>query len=157
MKLRKPYQSRLLGGTETWNGLVPQPRVVDEKFRMSILGVSTPSPTSDPLVQGSSARKINPHNFCCKNQWVTLSQCKKLMESQAVPLKNPHTDLLRFNPSEFQHQGRSLKGTSGILRGSWETSFPQREMWAEAIVPFLNPPPATEPQSLQAGTITKTP
>ena len=35
-----------------------------------------------------------------------------------LPLENPHTDLLRHTPSELQHQGSSLKGTSSIKGGN---------------------------------------
>ena len=38
--------------------------------------------------------------------------------SKQFPLKNPYTDLLRLTPSEIQHWGSSLKGTSGIQRRS---------------------------------------
>ena len=41
-----------------WNGLVPHPHVVDKN-----LGVRIPSPTPGPPAQGSSDRKISPHNF----------------------------------------------------------------------------------------------
>ena len=44
-----------------------------------------------------------------------LSLWKKLLEPQAVPLKEPHMGLLRLSPSELQHQGGSLKGTGGVL------------------------------------------
>ena len=72
-------------------------------------------------------------------------------------------DLLRLTPSELQHRGRSLEGTSGI-HGGPEVSgtktaaggqhFSQIERWAEAIVPFLSPS-STEPQSWQVGAISE--
>ena len=39
---------------------------------------------------------------------------RKFLESQAIPLKGPHRDLLRLPPSELQHGGSSLKGTRDI-------------------------------------------
>ena len=44
------------------NRLVPNPHVEDMKWR-DILGARDPSSTPDHPVQGSSARKISPHNF----------------------------------------------------------------------------------------------
>ena len=77
------------------------------KFRRDISGARSPSPTPGPPAQGSSNRKISPHNFC-KNQW-GLSPQKKLLESQAVPLKQP-THGFRLTPSEFQYCGSIMKG-----------------------------------------------
>ena len=42
---------------------------------------------------------------------------EEISRSQAVPL-NPHTNILRLTPSELQHWGSSLKGTSGIQGGT---------------------------------------
>ena len=39
---------------------------------------------------------------------------KKLLESQAAPLKEPKLDLFRLTPSEIYYWGSSLKGTDGI-------------------------------------------
>ena len=61
------------GGEEMWNGLVPEPCVLDIKWR-DILGARDPSPTPDHKAQGSSARKITSG---CKNQW-GLDQQKKV-------------------------------------------------------------------------------
>ena len=51
----------------------------------------SPSPTPGLAAQGSSARKISPHNFWLQNSKVVggLSQQKKLLDPQAVPLKEP--------------------------------------------------------------------
>ena len=76
--------------------------------------------------------------------------------------KNPHMNLLRLTPSELQHWGSRLKGTSATQEETEDsgskvsTAFSQAEGWAEAIIPFLNPSP-TEPQSQQAGAISETP
>ena len=45
-----------------WNRLVLNPHMVEIKWR-DISGARDPSPTPDHLAQGSSARKISPHNF----------------------------------------------------------------------------------------------
>ena len=42
--------------------LIPNPHVVDIKQR-DVLGAREPSSTPDHPAQGSSARKISPHNF----------------------------------------------------------------------------------------------
>ena len=77
----------------------------------------SPSSIVGPPAQGFSARKISPHNFCQQNP-AGIDQCKKLLESQAVPLKEPTMDLLRLTPFELQHWGSSLKDTSGIQIGT---------------------------------------
>ena len=65
-------------------------------------------------------------------------------------LKGPYTNLLRLTDSEFQCWGSSLKGTrdieggtgiSGIRPRIGQLVFFQREVLAEAIVPFLSPSP----------------
>ena len=50
------------------------------------LGGRSPRPTPGPPAQVASARKISAHTSGCKNQW-GLNQEKKLLEPQAVPLK----------------------------------------------------------------------
>ena len=65
-------------------------------------------------------------------------------------LKGLHMDLLGFTPSELQHQGSSLKGTSG-RQGGTEVSgirvraggsfFPYRKL-AVASIPSVNPLPS---------------
>ena len=63
MKLKKPLPSRLVGGVETWNRLVPYPRVVDKNpggiSRVWGVQLHTKSCTA----QASSAKKISPHDF----------------------------------------------------------------------------------------------
>ena len=72
MELKKPHLPRLVGGAQTWNRLVPHPRTVD-KIQQAYLGVRSPSPTPGPPTQGSSTRKINPHNFWLQKQVVIES------------------------------------------------------------------------------------
>ena len=59
-------------------------------------------------------------------------------------------DLLRLTPSELQHCGSSLKGARDTWGGTElfgtrmrarEATFSQTEVLAEAIAPFLRPPP----------------
>ena len=54
--------------------------------------VKDPSHIPDHPAQGSSAKKISPHNLCCKNQW-GCRQWKKLQDSQEPPLKGPTMNL----------------------------------------------------------------
>ena len=62
-ELRKPHPSRLIGGVQTWNRLVPYPCVVNKNSG----GISQERGVSDahqaPLNPGSNARKRSPHNF----------------------------------------------------------------------------------------------
>ena len=53
MELKKLQPSRLVGGAQRQN-----------RLGRDILGGGSPNPTPGPPVQGSSARKISPHNFC---------------------------------------------------------------------------------------------
>ena len=57
-KLKKPHPSRMVGGAQMWNGLVPHPHVV--KIREDYLRSEKSQPHTRPSTQGSSARKINP-------------------------------------------------------------------------------------------------
>ena len=84
--LKKPHSSRWVGGAETWRrGGKAQSRGVTQshgsgverqqngqshihmwwiKIKREISGARDPSPKQDnPAAQGSSARKINSHNF----------------------------------------------------------------------------------------------
>ena len=62
MELKKTPPSGLVGGAQTQNRLVPYLYMVD-KNSGGISRVRSPNPTSGPPAQGSSVRKINPHNF----------------------------------------------------------------------------------------------
>ena len=61
-ELMKPHPLRLVEGVQMQTGLVSHPCVVD-KFGRDISEAKSPSHTSGPPAQGSSARKISPHNF----------------------------------------------------------------------------------------------
>ena len=54
------------------NGLVPHPRVVDKNLGGIFWEQGVPAPYQAPA-QGSSARKISPHNFWLQNQAGTES------------------------------------------------------------------------------------
>ena len=89
------------------------------KMRRVTSGGKDLSPNPDHTAQGSSARKKNPHNSGCKNEW-GLGQQNKLPDLQKTPFKkNTRTqNLPRPTPSGIQHQGNSQKDTSHIRRVS---------------------------------------
>ena len=66
--MKKPHSSRWVSGAETLRREEQQNEqshihVWWIKIRRYTLGVSDPSPSPDHTAQGSSAKKINPHNF----------------------------------------------------------------------------------------------
>ena len=67
------------------------------KIGKVISGATGPSPTSGPPDQDSSAKKLSPHQFWLQTQ-LGLSQWKKLLDPQAVPLEEP-THGLTFSDS----------------------------------------------------------
>ena len=83
------------------------------------MGVKSPRPRQVSPAQGSSDRKISPYTF-----WLQKPVGTQLVEetsgvTSSSPLKvHTWTHILRFTPSELQHWGRSLKGTSGIQKGN---------------------------------------
>ena len=96
-----------------WAG--PSPTCGELNIGRDILGARSSSPIPGPIAQGSSARKISPYNFWLqKPEGIDL---EKLLEPQAVPLKEP-THRLTYSDSlpELQHQGNSLKSTREKLR-----------------------------------------
>ena len=102
MELKKPHPSRLVVGAQTWNGFVQHSRVVD-KNSGGISWERGGQPHDRPPAQGSSARKISPHNFWLKKP-AGIELWKKFLEPQAVPLKEPthgltYSDLLLLNSS----------------------------------------------------------
>ena len=70
------------------NRLAPHPRVVDKNSGGLSQEPGVPAPHQAPPAQGSNARRVSPQNFWLQTP-VGLSQWKKLLESQAVPLKGP--------------------------------------------------------------------
>ena len=61
--IKEETTSRLVGGMETKNGLVPHSHVVGKNPEGYLGSKGTQSHTRLLPVQGSSARKISPHNF----------------------------------------------------------------------------------------------
>ena len=112
------------------------------------MGVRSPSSTTQgPPAPGSNDTKVNTHNFWLKKPAGIESVEETAGSPKQFLLKNPHTDLLRLNPSELQHQGSSLKGSSSIegetevsvikaSRGQcpFSKSYPHR---AGKLVPYL--------------------
>ena len=70
------------------NGLVPHLCVWWIKIRRNISGARSPSPNLVPPTQGSSVRKISPHNFWLQKP-VDIESEEEILESQAVPPKEP--------------------------------------------------------------------
>ena len=72
-ELKKPHPSRLVGRVQSRMGWL-NTNVWGIKIWEGYLGARSTSPTPVPAAQGSSARKISPHNF-----WL-----QKLAETEAV-------------------------------------------------------------------------
>ena len=86
-----------------------------QKFRRDILGARSPSATTGPPAQGSSARKISPY----KSWLQKLVRNESMEETSGAPSSSSirthtWTHLLRFTPSELYHRGSSLKGNTDI-------------------------------------------
>ena len=96
---------------------------------------------ASPPAQDSSARKISPHNFGLKEP-AGIESVEEAAGALTSSSWGTHTctHLLRLAPSELQHQGGTLKGTSDIQ----ERLKCLASGGAEAIAPLLSPLP-TEP------------
>ena len=94
-----------------WAG--PKPTWI--KIREGYLQSKESQTHTRPPGQDSSARKISLYNF-----WLQKPEgIESVEEAAGAPSSSSErthtwTHLLRFAPSELQHQGGSLKGTSGI-------------------------------------------
>ena len=99
--------------------------------------------------QAPSARKISPYHF-----WQRKPVGIELVEKAAGALSrsswgtHTQTHLLRLAPSELQHQGGNLKGTSGV-QGETEVSGIKE---SRGHCPFAEPSPT---QSQWAGAISE--
>ena len=125
----------------------------------------SPSPTPRPPAQGSSARKISPYNFWLQNpagiEWVEENAGVSSSSSQRT---HTGTHLLRLTPSELQHRGSSVKGTSGIWKETEASGIKaraggqlfHRQKGRQRHMSFFYPSTA-ESQSWQAGGISETP
>ena len=123
------------------------------------MGVRGPSSTSGPPAQGTSARKRNPQNLWLQKPMGLELVKKKLLDSLAVPLKGPMLNLLRCIPSEVQHWGSYLKGTSDIReelkflaseRELGDSFLPDRKVGGGHCA-FFEPFPPSEPQNHRTG------
>ena len=86
-----------------WNRPVPHPCVVDKNLG-GVAQEQGVQPHTRPPVHGSSVRKIRPNNLWLQKKQQRLSQWKKLLEPQAVSLKEPthgltYTDSLSLSYS----------------------------------------------------------
>ena len=134
------------------------------KFWRDISGARSPSPATGTPVQDSSDRKISPHTFWLQN----LVETELVEITSGVPSSSPwrtpiqtYLDSLLLSASTWETAWKAPVACREELeclasRQELGTASSQTERWAEAIVPFLNPP-STEPQSWQAGTISETP
>ena len=110
----------------------------EQKFGRDILGVKSPSPTLGPQPRVPVPGRYVPTTCGCKNQQ-GLRWWKKLLEPQAVPLKEP-THRLSYSDV--------LSLSSSTMVATWKAQVIYCEKlkclasrWAVAIVPFWNPHP----------------
>ena len=144
-ELKKPYPSRLVGGAQTWNGLVQHPR--GQKFGRDTSRMRSPRSTpgfqcleyKSPQLpaQDSSARDISPHFWLQKPAGTELVEETTGAPSSSSMRTHTQTHLLRLIPSELQHQGSSLKGTSD-RQGETEVSGIKA---SRGHCPFAKPSP----------------
>ena len=155
-ELKKPHPSRLVGGAETWRHWAgwSHTHVWWINIREGYLENEESQPHNRPPAQGSSVGKINPispSGTKTSGDWVGR---RNFWSPKQCLLKGLFEDLLRFTPSELQHWGSSLKGTSGIQGGAGVSgikvkggdSFLPGRKAGRGHFPFLNPP-HTETQS----------
>ena len=133
------------------NGLFSRPRVVDKNSGGISQEQGDPHQAHQPRIPVLG--RWVPTTSGCKNQW-GLSLGKKLLEPQAVPLKEP-THRLTYSDS------LALSSSTGVAAwrapvAHWEKVKCLAWGWAQAIVLFLSPLP-TEPWGWQAGAIFDTP
>ena len=126
------------------------------KIRRDISAVESPTeepgvqPCTKRLTQSSSTRKRNPHNtWLEKPAGIVTEWGRESLESQEFLLQGLCQDLL----TEIQCWDSSLKGTSyiqnilgwtefsGIRAKAGGATLCQIEVLADAIFPFLSPPP----------------
>ena len=134
MELKEPHPSRLVGGMQTQNRLVPHPRVVDKNFRGDISGVRSPSPHRPTSLGFQCQEDKSPQLPAAKTSWNWVGG-RNFWRPKQFLLKNPQqTHLFRLTPSQLQHRGSSLKGP--VLYKEKLKCLASRR--AEATVCFLN-------------------
>ena len=141
LELKKPHSSRLVGGARMWNGLVPHSHVAAKNLRRITWEWGVPDLHRDAQTRVPVPGRL-PQLLAVKT--TGLSQWKKLLEAQAVPLKEL-THRLAYSDS--------LTLSSSNQVADWKEPVVNREILkylasrqAEAIVSFLNHP-CTEPES----------
>ena len=138
MDLKKPHPSRLVEWVQTQNRLVPNLCVVDQNLSGISWEWGAPAPHQAPQLRVQVPGRLVLTTSGCNNQQ-RLSRCKELLEPQSVPLKEPTHRLIYLD---------LLPLSSGTGVAAWKALVIYREKLkglesrpAEAIVPFLNPPP----------------
>ena len=105
---------------------------------ISLLNLYPPR-MGEPPAQGSSTRKIILHN-CWLQKPAGISWCKKVLEPQAVPLKEP-THVLTYSDSlPLSSITRVAAGKAPVVYREKLKCLVSRP--AEAIIPFLNTSPS---------------
>ena len=66
-KLKKPHPFKLVGGVQSWKGMVPHPHVVDKNWRGISWEQGVPTPHQAPQAHGCKTRKRSPHTFWLQN------------------------------------------------------------------------------------------
>ena len=115
-ELKKPHASRLLGGVETCNRLIPQPRMVYKNLG-GYLRSEESEHHSRFLIQCSVPGRLTPITSGCKNK-LGFSQWENCWSPRQFLLKNLHICLVRLTPCGLQHWDSSLKGTHAIQGGT---------------------------------------
>ena len=113
--------------------------------------MSSPSPTSGPPAQGSSARKISLYNFWLQKP-AGIESVEGTSGAPSSSSKKIHTwtHILRLTPCGLQQLGGGLRGTNGV-QGEAEMSGIKA---SRGQCPFSGPSP---PQSQQTGAVSKIP
>ena len=104
MELKKPRPSRLVGGVETQNRLVSYSHVVDKNSEGISQEQGVPAPHQDPQPRVPVPGREVPttSGWGKKKKKKRWSRERNFWSPKQFLLKNPHTDLLRLTPSEFQ-------------------------------------------------------
>ena len=138
--LKKPHPFQLVGGAQRWNRLtsVPHPRVVDKNLGGISWGWGVPAPDQAPQPRVPVPGRSVPTTSGCKNQQ-ELSQWKKLLDPQAVPLKEPTHGLTYLDSLPLNFSNRVVAWKAPVVYREELKCLESKR--AEAIVPLPNPPP----------------
>ena len=165
MELKKPHPSRLVGGARMQNGLVPYPHVVDKHLGGVSWEWGAPAPHQAPSPGFQCQEDLVPITAGYKHQQ-GLIQWKKLLESQAVPLKEPPHGLTQIHSLWALCITRVAAWMVWVTYGEELKCLVSREELGDSYLsdrklgrihcPFLSPS-LIKPQSLQDCTISETP